>query len=1052
MEGSLKTYRALATLTLVILAVGSAFPAFSQPGAPAEASEISQARSLTVAQDGEGQLWAVWEADNGWDVDLYYSRWTGDDWSSPRPVHRRSNAWDRSPSLTVDVDGTPWLVWSSAESISPDRNSLYVSRWAGHDWTDPELVPTGSSSEATEPVLVAGAADTLWLAWVGFDGTDDEIFASYWDGRSWSAPQQVSVDDDKPSLYDRQPRLAVGPDGRPWLVWTGHQAGVDDEIYASHWTGSAWTAEQAISNDDDALDVSPSLTLDRHNQPWVAWQGRVDSHLRILVSHWDASRSAWTAEAVASSPLASEVAEDLPVLSSGARGRIYLAWVATSGADSALAYARWQGGQWTDASLIRSGATIGAAAWTSTKDDEANLVWLNPAPDGRSSLGWAPTEDTSRPLSAWIEQQAASEQKPNVDPIPNLYLAYGDSITFGGWTTPYPQQLEENLLDIRVADSVVVNSGNPGEGTLGGSERIGGQVTTHQPQYVLIMEGTNDVSDGKLPSIVKDNLKNMIDNAINAGVDNVQVMLATLIPRTDDLLDETDEMNELAVIPAAAERGVPLCDQWWAFVSRADWRLLFWTGDPEDPYHKVHPNINGMWLMAQTFYDCLLASYPELEEETTPPVTWIEYNPASAECGDTVRVTWAGEDNLSRVVDYDVQVKVNEEPWADWMTGTVYTFGIYVPANSRYGDRLYFRVRGRDVVGNQGEYSEAAYTDIADSVPPYEAHVEPLPPIQLAPFPASWWGADACADVVAYRARYGVGSPGSWEDWPGHPTPNTSDAFSPTTPFYGESYYFQVQVQDAAGNWSDWSEDEVSTVLARFSLGGHTYNIRHQPVAAAQVVITPDPQWFSLQPASFVAYSTTGGDYSITVSRTVRYGPLPTMLDVPLDQDVNDLEFILPPQDDAIADGDLEAPDLSAWQTGGTTAPTLTDVAYTGGGGVRLDGSLGSSLLNQVITPAPGISDPTLSFLARLADDGPPSTLQIELANSGTLSLPVTYTLPVEDTGWTHAWYELDGRDSEPLTLTFTVSGNPAVILDEIRLGSAVAGGSWLYVPLIYRE
>jgi hypothetical protein len=397
-------------------------------------------------------------------------------------------------------------------------------------------------------------------------------------------------------------------------------------------------------------------------------------------------------------------------------------------------------------------------------------------------------------------------------------------------------------------------------------------------------------------------------------------------------------------------------------------------------------------------------------------------------------------------------VKVNEEPWADWMTGTVYTFGIYVPTNSRYGDRLYFRVRGRDVVGNQGDYSEAAYTDIADSVPPYEAHVEPLPSIQLAPFAVSWWGADACADVVAYRAQYSVSSPDSWEDWAGHPTPNTSDTFSPTIPFYGEPYYFQVQVQDAAGNWSNWSEDEITTVLARFSLEGHTFNTRHQPVAAAQVVISPEPPWFAPQPASFQAYTTTGGDYSITVSRAVRYGPLPTMFDVPVNRHVNDLEFILPPQDNAIADGDLEAPDLSDWQTGGTTAPTLTDVAHTGGGAVRLDGSLGDSHLNQVITPAPGISDPTLSFLARLADDGPPSTLQIELANSGTLSPPVTYTLPVEDTGWTHVWYDLAGLANEPLTLTFAVSGSPAVILDEIRLGSALAGGSWLYVPLIHRE
>ncbi len=165
---------------------------------------------------------------------------------------------------------------------------------------------------------------SLWLAWVGFDGNDDEIFASQWDGTSWSLPWQVSADDEDPTLYDRQPRLAVGKNGHPWVVWTGHQSGPDDEIYASHWNGTGWTPETAISHDDDALDVTPTLALDAAGQPWVAWKGRAvrgeHSRLRIFSPRWQASRAAWTDEAAAGVPLSQAVDEEDPLLSQGSAG------------------------------------------------------------------------------------------------------------------------------------------------------------------------------------------------------------------------------------------------------------------------------------------------------------------------------------------------------------------------------------------------------------------------------------------------------------------------------------------------------------------------------------------------------------------------------------------------------------------------------------------------------------------------------------------------------------------------------------------------------------
>jgi hypothetical protein len=412
-----------------------------------------------------------------------------------------------------------------------------------------------------------------------------------------------------------------------------------------------------------------------------------------------------------------------------------------------------------------------------------------------------------------------------------------------------------------------------------------------------------------------------------------------------------------------------------------------------------------------------------------------------------VNVSWTGEDNLTPVQDleYDVQKNVNGGPFTNWIMDTQTTSTSFV--HDTYNDTLGFQVRARDVVGNQGPYSTPAYTTISDGVAP-QAHIDELPLVRFAPFTVSWGGSDDCSGIDVYDVQYKVGAAGTWTDWK-MGTTDTSGSFTPSPAQYGETYYFHAGAYDKAGNWSGWSE--TSTTLAQYSLAGNVYNVRRQPVAASQTTITPEPLWLSSQPAGFLAYTATSEDLDIVTARDDLYGPLPTMLDVPVNDDIHDLAFILPPQDDAVTDGDFEAGDLTAWQVGGTVPPTLTTVAHTGTGASLLDGSLSDSRLSQVLTPALGISDPTLSFLVRLAVDGPPSTLQIELANTGTLSPPLTYTLPVEDSGWAHVWYDLTGLASEPLTLTFAVSDSPAVLLDEVRLGSAVANGHWYYLPFILR-
>jgi lysophospholipase L1-like esterase len=1018
--------------------------------APSSAAVLMDLRGFAAATAPDGRVWLVWAAGDGLDSELSYSQWNGRDWSSPRVVHANPDAWDSNPSLAFAADGTAWLAWTVSNR---EMSGIYASHWAGTGWSRPEVVPAGKWTDVDEPTLAAAPDGTLWLAWVGFDGEDDGIVASHWDGGAWSSPQQVSADEDDASLYDRQPRLVVGEGGEAWLVWTGHQVGVDDEIYASRWTGSTWTPEQMVNHDDDALDTRPSLALDAKGQPWVAWKGRgadgEDARSRILVSHWDASRQAWTAEAVASSPLEYAADEELPTLSTDGRGDMQLAWMVASKGNTALAHAGSKDGQWAEPRLVGEGVEAGFGVWLTASGEVPRLLWLDASLVTPVPARWATVDDRADPLSVWLEKQAVPETMITVDPISNRFLAFGDSITEGNYPldnpiqdpfTPYPATLEATL-SVRVMVADVINAGQASERVESGMDRIKEEVSYYLPQYVIILEGTNDVSRNRTPGDVLGDLLIMLDNAKkHAGVDHIKVQMGTLIPRLDGKNGRTQEMNEEAIAVAADQKNVPLCDPWQAFINYGNYAEMYWND--------LHPNQAGLNFLADTFYHCLLTFYPWLTEDTNPPTTWVDPLPDQSECG-VVNVSWGGIDNLSWVVDYDVQINVNSGGWVDWLLGTQDTSATY--SSDDFGDVIAFRARGRDVIGNESDWSLPEDTQITDSVPPYEAHVTPLPPAQIAPFSVSWGGQDACADVVAYNVQY---SPGGvdWTDWL-IGTASTSGSFDPTSPLYGQTYYFRAQAQDEAGNWSAWSDPlQAYTLLAQFSLAGDVYNARHQPVAFAQVAVTPNPLWLSPQPGGFLAYLDTGGDYDLSVSRNDLYGPLPTMFDVAVDKDVSGLQFILPPQDDAVADGGFETGSLDAWQVGGSTAPTLTAVAHTGLQAARLDGTEGDSHLTQVLTPGLSLTQPTLSFLVRLDTPGLGSSLQVELANTDTLSVPMTYTLAVADVQWTHVWYDLTGMVSQPLTLTLAVSGSSAVLLDEVSLGSALKGSHWTYLPVIQRQ
>ncbi|MDD4333130.1 MAG: lamin tail domain-containing protein [Patescibacteria group bacterium] len=116
-------------------------------------------------------------------------------------------------------------------------------------------------------------------------------------------------------------------------------------------------------------------------------------------------------------------------------------------------------------------------------------------------------------------------------------------------------------------------------------------------------------------------------------------------------------------------------------------------------------------------------SYAWITDLTAPTST---INLLETEYGATgFIVSWSGSDlsaaTTSGVKNFDLEYKINDGDWQNWLIETASTSEIFNFAVNP-GDQIYFRARGRDKAGNLGEWSGLVETKISLPIAP------PVPP------------------------------------------------------------------------------------------------------------------------------------------------------------------------------------------------------------------------------------------------------------------------------------------------------------------------------------
>jgi len=229
-----------------------------------------------------------------------------------------------------------------------------------------------------------------------------------------------------------------------------------------------------------------------------------------------------------------------------------------------------------------------------------------------------------------------------------VFLAFGDSVTDGYGDTSslgggYTRRLQRWLIQ-QGYDSVVESYGIGGETTAQGLSRID-EVLAGGGDYLLLMEGTNDISRHVGIETIRFNLNEMAGRAEALGMIAVH---ATVIPRipTAPVDSNNSATSALAVavreLALASNRAV--ADNFALFEGLPDLFDNYYYYDPDIVDPVGHPNTAGYIEMGGLFLETLLPLLEAPAIEILPPVGTLDTGSLAAfgisGVGEFVHVEW----------------------------------------------------------------------------------------------------------------------------------------------------------------------------------------------------------------------------------------------------------------------------------------------------------------------------------------------------------------------------------------------------------------------------
>ncbi len=344
-------------------------------------------------------------------------------------------------------------VTENYAAFTANRSAQRLSQRMARPQTTEETEIVHNVFPLAEPDLDVRDNGQQMLTWVHDDpakpnGQGEEIYFTFWNGTSWSAPAGITNDNKE----DFAPQVTFDGSGHAVAVWERSNLvhpitptlditfTQSLEIAFSEWDGSGWSAP-ALLTSNNAMDYAPQLARDQDGKVMAIWfsnsgqtlVGDDDNPDSLYYAIWDGA--AWSAPATAVATVTGTL--DASLAYYGPQAVIVLSRDAdgdpATGADSELFYTEWNGATWSALTRLTDDEVDDLAPQVVYNGaGQANVVWLKDDQLYYLAGGWAGT-----PSPLWPDGDALlASYRLTIDTGDNLALVY-QALPEGGGADVY---------------------------------------------------------------------------------------------------------------------------------------------------------------------------------------------------------------------------------------------------------------------------------------------------------------------------------------------------------------------------------------------------------------------------------------------------------------------------------------------------------------------------------------------------------------------------------------------------------------------------------------
>ncbi len=259
-----------------------------------------------IAFDRQGSAIAVWshETDNAsLGTDIWYSRWSGNDWTIPTEVASLAGN-DSDPAVAYDTNGWAITIWVHNSTY------IYYSLWNGTNWIGPAqaivsdwpLLPFWGSNlpeiaftSSRARGYTSNKAVAIWTQWIIYPEVPplllSRIYYAVWDGTSWSPSPAEEISgqiynaakDGKPAVF----RNGISSDNLDNAVAVWATDNITRPIYYASWDGRIWGDATGL-DPQEAYGYMPAIAFDADNDAVVTFTHNTTNlwHSRYVSGGW----------------------------------------------------------------------------------------------------------------------------------------------------------------------------------------------------------------------------------------------------------------------------------------------------------------------------------------------------------------------------------------------------------------------------------------------------------------------------------------------------------------------------------------------------------------------------------------------------------------------------------------------------------------------------------------------------------------------------------------------------------------------------------------------